>query len=140
MTVSVASALIDSGLKKDGLNLSDWLINLASGTSALCKKHKQLDLEAILQYVVQSLLARDSGLSLTVLKELISRMALVEPLEDLSDAQLECMAGHRQLRHEAIMTQAQKEQQTKPITRRTLARLAGTLGLDLLKQNLAQPS
>jgi THO complex subunit 2 len=88
-------------LKDDGQNVSLWLSALATFCGHLAKKYAGIELGALLQYLVNTLKDNQS-LDLLVLKELITRMAGNEALEDMSDAQVQAMAGGETLKSEAI--------------------------------------
>ena len=100
-------------LKEDGQNVSLWLQALATFCGHLARKHARdrderdvkgeagIDLGIILQYLVCTL-RDDQSLDLLVLKEIILRATGSEALEDLSDAQIDAMAGGPILRAEAV--------------------------------------
>ncbi|OWM74376.1 hypothetical protein CDL15_Pgr013280 [Punica granatum] len=87
-------------LKDDGLNLSDWLQSLASFWGHLCKKYPSMELRGLFQYLVNQL-KRGQGIELVVLQELIQQMANVQYTENLTEEQLDAMAGSETLRHQA---------------------------------------
>ena len=100
-------------LKEDGQNVSLWLQALATFCGHLARKHARdrderdvkgeagIDLGIILHYLVCTL-RDDQSLDLLVLKEIILRATGSEALEDLSDAQIDAMAGGPILRAEAV--------------------------------------
>ena len=100
-------------LKSDGQNVSLWLQALAVFCGHLARKYARdhnerivkgeagIDLALLLQHLVNTL-KDHSSLDLLVLKEIILRATGTEALEDLSDAQIESMAGGFNLRSEAI--------------------------------------
>ncbi|KAK0191289.1 transcription factor/nuclear export subunit protein 2-domain-containing protein [Armillaria mellea] len=87
-------------VKDDGVNTSDWLQSLASFTGMLFRRYSA-DLTPVLKYIVHQL---QNGMTseIVVLRELIWKMAGVEPLPSLSDSQIMAMAGGPALRIEAI--------------------------------------
>ncbi|KAK0490679.1 transcription factor/nuclear export subunit protein 2-domain-containing protein [Armillaria novae-zelandiae] len=87
-------------VKEDGVNTSDWLQSLASFTGMLFRRYSA-DLTPVLKYIVHQL---QNGMTseIVVLRELIWKMAGVEPLPSLSDSQIMAMAGGPALRIEAI--------------------------------------
>ncbi|KAG7448931.1 uncharacterized protein BT62DRAFT_653210 [Guyanagaster necrorhizus] len=87
-------------VKDDGVNTSDWLQSLASFTGMLFRRYSA-DLTPVLRYIVHQL---QNGMTseIVVLRELIWKMAGVEPLPSLSDSQITAMAGGPALRIEAI--------------------------------------
>ena len=120
-------------LKDDGQNVSLWLSALATFCGHLAKKYSAIELSALLQYLVNTLKDNQS-LDLLVLKELITRMTGKESLEDMSDAQVEAMAGGETLRSEAINfnNDMAPKARAKGVARLKDALQKGTLGGDPL--------
>ncbi|XP_062113290.1 THO complex subunit 2 isoform X2 [Humulus lupulus] len=87
-------------LKDDGLNLSDWLQSLASFWGHLCKKYPSMELRGLFQYLVNQL-KKGLGIELVLLQELIQQMANVQYTENLTEEQLDSMAGSETLRYQA---------------------------------------
>ncbi|KAF9224309.1 hypothetical protein BS17DRAFT_779623 [Gyrodon lividus] len=87
-------------VKDDGVNISDWLQSLASFTGMLFRRYSA-DLSPLLKYVVHQLYNGQTT-EIVVLRELIWKMAGIEPLPSLSDSQIAAMAGGPALRIEAI--------------------------------------
>ncbi|GAB4828694.1 THO complex subunit 2 [Ancistrocladus abbreviatus] len=87
-------------LKEDGLNLSDWLQSLASFWGHLCKKYPSMELRGLFQYLVNQL-KRGQGIELILLQELIQQMANVQYTENMTEEQLDAMAGGETLRNQA---------------------------------------
>ncbi|KAI5382680.1 THO complex subunit 2 isoform X2 [Lathyrus oleraceus] len=87
-------------LKDDGLNLSDWLQSLASFWGHLCKKYPSMELRGLFQYLVNQL-KRGQGIELVLLQELIQQMANVQYTENLTEEQLDSMAGSETLKYQA---------------------------------------
>ncbi|PON53679.1 THO complex [Trema orientale] len=87
-------------LKDDGLNLSDWLQSLASFWGHLCKKYPSMELRGLFQYLVNQL-KKGLGIELVLLQELIQQMANVQYTENLTEEQLDAMAGSETLRFQA---------------------------------------
>ncbi|KAJ7980585.1 THO complex subunit 2 [Quillaja saponaria] len=87
-------------LKDDGLNLSDWLQSLASFWGHLCKKYPSMELRGLFQYLVNQL-KKGVGIELVLLQELIQQMANVQYTENLTEEQLDAMAGSETLRYHA---------------------------------------
>lgn len=99
----VIERLAQSGrdkLKDDGLNVSDWLQSLASFWGHLCKKYPSMELRGLIQYLVNQL-KRGEGIELVLLQELMQQMASVEYTENVTDDQLEALAGGEALRYQA---------------------------------------
>ncbi|KAF6762809.1 transcription factor/nuclear export subunit protein 2-domain-containing protein [Ephemerocybe angulata] len=90
-------------LKTDGVNIADWLQSLAGFTGMLFRRYNT-DLKPVLKYVVNRLQA-DVTSDITILKELIWKMAGIEPLPSLSNAQIAAMAGGKTLRIQTIAAQ-----------------------------------
>ncbi|KAH7656619.1 THO complex subunitTHOC2 N-terminal protein [Dioscorea alata] len=89
-------------LKDDGLNLSDWLQSLASFWGTLCKKYPSMDLRGLFQYLVNQL-KRGIGIELVLLQELIQQMANIHFTENVTEDQLDAMAGSETLRYQATL-------------------------------------
>ncbi|CAA2963416.1 THO complex subunit 2 [Olea europaea subsp. europaea] len=87
-------------LKDDGLNLSDWLQSLASFWGHLCKKYPSMELRGLFQYLVNQL-KKGYGIELVLLQELIQQMANVQYTENMTEDQLDAMAGSDTLRYQA---------------------------------------
>ncbi|KAG0493290.1 hypothetical protein HPP92_004284 [Vanilla planifolia] len=89
-------------LKVDGLNLSDWLQSLASFWGHLCKKYPSMELRGLFQYLVNQL-KKGMGIELVLLQELIQQMANVQYTENMTEEQLDAMAGSETLRFQATL-------------------------------------
>ncbi|TBU49613.1 transcription factor/nuclear export subunit protein 2-domain-containing protein [Dichomitus squalens] len=87
-------------VKDDGVNISDWLQSLASFTGMLFRRYSA-DLTPLLTYVVHQL-QNGQTTEIVVFRELIWKMAGIEPLPSLSDSQIAAMAGGPTLRIEAV--------------------------------------
>ncbi|KAK3166323.1 hypothetical protein QOZ80_1AG0044350 [Eleusine coracana subsp. coracana] len=94
-------------VKDDGLNLSDWLQCLASFWGHLCKKHSSVELKSLFQYLVNQL-KKGVGVELVVLEELIQQMANVQYTENMTEEQVDAMAGSETLRQQASLFGATK--------------------------------
>ncbi|KAI0514027.1 hypothetical protein KFK09_010060 [Dendrobium nobile] len=89
-------------LKDDGLNLSDWLQSLASFWGHLCKKYPSMELRGLFQYLVNQL-KKGVGIELVLLQELIQQMANVQYTENMTEEQLDAMAGSETLRFQSTL-------------------------------------
>ncbi|KAI5124799.1 hypothetical protein M0805_005432 [Coniferiporia weirii] len=87
-------------VKDDGANASDWLQSLATFTGALFRRYST-DLSPVLKYIVHQLYNGQTS-EIIVLEKLILKMAGIEPLPSLSDAQITAMGGGPTLRIEAV--------------------------------------
>ncbi|KAM6495643.1 Transcription factor/nuclear export subunit protein 2 domain containing protein [Amanita muscaria] len=87
-------------VKDDGVNTSDWLQSLASFTGMLFRRYSA-DLTPFLKYIVHQLHNAQTT-EIAVLRELIWKMAGIEPLPSLSESQIAAMAGGPVLRIEAV--------------------------------------
>ncbi|KAF9534975.1 transcription factor/nuclear export subunit protein 2-domain-containing protein [Crepidotus variabilis] len=90
-------------VKDDGVNASDWLQSLASFTGMLFRRFSA-DLSPVLKYVVHQL-HNGQASEIIVLRELIWKMAGIEPLPSLAESQMAAMAGGPALRMEAIASE-----------------------------------
>ncbi|KAF9569407.1 hypothetical protein CPC08DRAFT_182366 [Agrocybe pediades] len=91
-------------VKDDGVNTSDWLQSLASFVGQLFRRYSA-DLTSVLKYIVHQLYNGQTT-EIIVLRELIWKMAGIEPLPSMSESQLIAMAGGPVLRVEAIASAA----------------------------------
>ena len=139
-------------VKDDGVNTSDWLLSactiygvrqqcfpnmgagLASFTGMLYRRYSA-DLSPILKYIVHQLHNGQTG-DLVVFRELIWKMAGIEPLPSLSEAQIASMAGGPTLRIEAVASETRGARQdvSDPIKKAN-----ARLGNALLSSELARP-
>ncbi|KAI3847949.1 hypothetical protein MKX03_017474 [Papaver bracteatum] len=87
-------------LKDDGVNLCDWLQSLASFWGHLCKKYPSMELRGLFQYLVNQL-KRGKGIELFLLQELIQQMENFQYTENMTEEQLDAMAGSETLRYQA---------------------------------------
>ena len=85
--------------KHEGTSISPWLTSLASFCGAVYKKYS-MDLAGLLQYVANQLIGKKS-LDLLVLKELVHKMGGIEAAEEVTNEQIEAMAGGELLKQEA---------------------------------------
>ncbi|KAL6001258.1 THO complex subunit 2 [Asimina triloba] len=107
-------------LKDDGLNLSDWLQSLASFWGHLCKKYPSMELRGLFQYLVNQL-KKGTGIELVLLQELIQQMANVQYTENMTEEQLDAMAGSETLRYQA--TSFGITRNNKCVSKKRLARV-----------------
>ncbi|GIL45367.1 hypothetical protein Vafri_2617 [Volvox africanus] len=92
-------------VKEDGVNISGWLQSLARFTGAACRRFSDLDVGAVLQFLVNTLRAGDS-FDLLVLQQIIVAMTGVRLEAVLSDEQLDALAGGPELVAEAVVLDA----------------------------------
>uniref|UniRef100_A0A1B6BZM5 THO complex subunit 2 n=4 Tax=Clastoptera arizonana TaxID=38151 RepID=A0A1B6BZM5_9HEMI len=86
-------------LKQDSTSLSLWLQSLAAFCGYIFKKYN-IELNGLLQYLVNELKMQKS-LNLLILKEIIQKMAGIEVPEEMTNDQMEAMAGGDLLKGEA---------------------------------------
>lgn len=79
-------------LKEDGLNVSLWMQSLSSFCGNLYKKYPTIEMVGLLQYIANALKSGQS-LQLLVLRDLVTKMAGIDMLEDLSKDQLEAQVS-----------------------------------------------
>ncbi|OSX60384.1 hypothetical protein POSPLADRAFT_1058548 [Postia placenta MAD-698-R-SB12] len=121
-------------LKDDGVNIADWLQSLASFTGTLFRRYGA-DITALIKYIVHQL-HNGQTTELIVLRELIWKMAGIEPLPSLSDSQIAAMAGGPTLRIEAVASTTRGSRlELNDIAQKAPRRL----GYSLLETNLALP-
>ncbi|KZT71598.1 hypothetical protein DAEQUDRAFT_763816 [Daedalea quercina L-15889] len=121
-------------VKDDGVNTSDWLQSIASFTGMLFRRYSA-DLTPLLKYIVHQL-HNGQATEIIVLRELIWKMAGIEPLPSLSDVQVTAMAGGPTLRIEAVAS-ATRGARLDPGD--AILKGPQRLGKTLLESNLALP-
>jgi len=87
-------------IKEDGTSLAQWLSNLATFIGTVYKKYASMELSGILRYIIYQLKC-NNVIDLVILKELIQKMSGIETTENLSDSQLDALAGGETLKKEA---------------------------------------
>ena len=85
--------------KHDGTSISLWLGSLSNFCGAVYKKYN-IDLTGILQYVANQLKNKKS-LDLLILKEIVHKMSGIEASEEMTNEQIDAMAGGELLKLEA---------------------------------------
>ncbi|KAG9026250.1 THO complex subunit 2 [Tulasnella sp. JGI-2019a] len=88
-------------LKEDGTSLQDWIQNLGSFVGKMLRRHRLMDPELFLEFIVHRLRATSSK-EVLVLKEIIGTMTSIEPLVDLNDQQVLAFGGGPRLCTEVI--------------------------------------
>jgi len=89
-------------LKEDGVNIADWLASLAAFAGCLCRRWpERVAARPLLQYSANALKECDPY-DLLVLKELLTSMGGVPTVADLSEGQVEALAGGSVLRELAL--------------------------------------
>ncbi|CEH18317.1 KEKE-like motif-containing transcription regulator (Rlr1)/suppressor of sin4 [Ceraceosorus bombacis] len=88
--------------KQDGTNISLWLKSLSSFAGMLYRRHKEIDVGPVLQYMANQL-KQDNSKDLVLIRELVLKMSGIEPLANLGDKQIAALTGGRLLRREAMM-------------------------------------
>ncbi|KAG2445899.1 hypothetical protein HXX76_000503 [Chlamydomonas incerta] len=89
-------------VKEDGVNISSWLQGLARFTGAACRRFSDLDVGAVLQFLVNTLRAGDA-FDLLVLQQIIVSMTGVRLEAMLSEEQMDALAGGPELIAEAVV-------------------------------------
>jgi THO complex subunit 2 len=89
---------------------------LASFTAHLCRRYSQIDPTPVLQFIVHRLL-EDSPPDAIILRELVSKMSGVDPLQMLADNQVAAMGGGPILQTETVASETRGALQTKPLQR-----------------------
>ncbi|KAG7531987.1 hypothetical protein FFLO_03926 [Filobasidium floriforme] len=88
-------------VKSDGLTASAWLQAVSSFIGRLAKRYTAMPLEPLMQQIGNQL-KRQSLADLITLKQLISKMSGIEVAQDLTKAQVACLAGGPLMQREAI--------------------------------------
>jgi hypothetical protein len=87
---------------------------LASFTAHLCRRYSQIDPTPILEFIVHRLL-QDSPPDAIILRELVSKMSGVDPLQMLADSQVAAMGGGPILQTETVASETRGALQAKPL-------------------------
>ena len=109
---------------------------MAAFTGLLYRTRPAADLNPLLKYIVHSLYSGQTS-DIVILRELIWKMAGIEPLPTLSDVQVGAMAGGPTLRIEAIASTT-RGARLDP-TDSAVVRAPQRLGKNLLESSLALP-
>ena len=91
-------------LKEDGINLEEWFQWLAAFTGVLARKHEAIEVTALAQYVANQLKGCES-LDILVLWEIVATMTGVAPVFEVSDSQLDALAGSETLIAQVVLSQ-----------------------------------
>lgn len=141
-TYALLEALSDPArerIKSDGTFASLWLKSLASFTGAFYRKYASMDGTPVLQYLVHQL-AQGHGNDLIVLSELILKMAGMEPVGELSEAQTAALSGGPLLQSEATLALISAPTPTAALlARNALKKGSARLHRMLLQSRLALP-
>lgn len=81
----------------DGLNERKWIQSLASFTAKLCRRYSYMDPRPLLLFLLRKLHSKDLSFVI-VLRELISQMAGIAQLSNLTTSQVENLGGGSVLR------------------------------------------
>ena len=124
-------------IKSDGTHASLWLKSLASFAGAFFRKYAVMDCTPVLQYLVNQL-QQGHGNDLIVLSELVLKMAGIEPVGELSDAQTAALSGGPLLQGEAMLTLIAAPSPTAALLARNAFKKAGSrLHRTLVQSRLA---
>ncbi|KAK9861183.1 hypothetical protein WJX84_006826 [Apatococcus fuscideae] len=88
-------------LARDGLNVSQWLQNLAVFVGLVCRKCPDVDLHAILEYLACRLKEFEVS-ELVVIKEIFTSLSGIDMIHSLNPHQLEATAGGDTLRAHSV--------------------------------------
>lgn len=92
MLLDALSDPTKSRVKEDGLSASAWLQSVATFIGEIASKHAAMDLKPVIQQIANQLKTRSLA-DLITLKQLISNMSGIDPLENISKQQIECFSG-----------------------------------------------
>ena len=114
-------------LKEDGVNLEEWFQWLALFTGVVCRNQHGMEVTSLVQYVVNQLKGSES-MDLLVLREIISTMTRISPTVDVSNQQLDALAGSDALIQYVIgQEEGGRESGGKKDTVRATSRLVSAL-------------
>ncbi|KAK3040726.1 hypothetical protein RJ639_028016 [Escallonia herrerae] len=89
-----------SFLKRNSMSQKLWVAESYNDSEVLCKKYPSMELRGLFQYLVNQL-KKGNGIELVLLQELIQQMANVQYTENMTEDQLDAMAGSETLRYQA---------------------------------------
>lgn len=112
------------------LAFTDSSQGLASFTAHLCRRYSSIDPTPILHFVVHRL-SNASPFDSIILRELISKMSGIEPIQALSDTEISAMGGGPILQIETVASESRGALQTKPLQRSTDKLLTSLSDADL---------
>lgn len=101
-------------LKPGDTHLSHWFSSLSKFIASFYKRYPTAEIRGILHYLLQKLSTGES-LDLLVLKEILVRMGGCETILDVSNIQLEGLAGGRNLQSEVMGAQVKDPPNKKAI-------------------------
>jgi THO complex subunit 2 len=118
-------------LKHEDTNISNWLQGLANFSANVFKKYP-IELTGLLQYVANQLKAAKS-FDLLVLKEVVQKMSGIENSDEITQSQLEALAGGELLKAEgAYFSQVRNTKKSSHRLREALLEADLSLPLCLL--------
>ena len=118
-------------VKEDGIHLEEWFQWLASFIGVLVRKYEHMELTALAQYVLNRLKGSES-LDLLVLWEIVATMTGVAPVFEVSDYQLDALAGSELLISEVIVSQLGSAGGNENLTSLKDAKVQHTKGMQRL--------
>jgi THO complex subunit 2 len=126
-------------LKEDGVNLEEWFQWLALFTGVVCRNQHGMEVTSLVQYIVNQLKGSDS-MDLLVLREIISTMTRISPTVDVSNQQLDALAGSDALIQYVIgQEEGGRESGGKKDTTRATSRLVTALKQGCQNDHLLLP-
>lgn len=125
-------------LKEDGLNLEEWFQFLSLFIGVLIKRYSDIEVNALLQYLANQLKESES-LDLLVLKEMITTMTGIQSIFDISEPQMDALAGSRTLQIEAIAPPQGEDRFSDKSLQRGSMRLLDSLRCGAPEQQLMLP-
>ena len=110
---------------------SQWMSSVARFTGAFFRKYSQTDLLGLIHYIMKEL-SEGQPLDILVLKELLGKMGGAETTFELSDAQLESLAGGTALRASSVSLTEKDNASKKAVKQLRAALINSGLALRLL--------
>jgi len=125
LTYVVLTRLAKGGrekFKEDGTNVADWVEALAALVGLVARKFpKEVETKAIAQYVLNQLKC-DQTVDLVVLRRLLKETDGVMHVDDISDNQVEMLAGGNMLKVSGLL-KGERTQQMRLASRALRGRL-----------------
>ncbi|KAG1660029.1 hypothetical protein FOA52_010014 [Chlamydomonas sp. UWO 241] len=125
-------------IKDDGINICDWLQNLSTFNAAVCRKYPDMEISAMCQMLSNALRAGDA-FDLLVLKDLNEVLTGIVVHSEVSEKQLEGLAGGPELRERAIVSSSEERERSMKAWARGGRRLLSALQRGRPERHLALP-
>ena len=115
-------------IKDDGINEVNWLQSLSTFLSHLYLKYENLDLDITIKYII-NVLKNGQTADLVILKKIISLLGNINISEEISEHQLNSLAGSIILQKEAFNVEKKYQELSEARKSRKMEQLLSSLDL-----------